>query len=219
MQSEENKLLRFAAKMKAPSARSLGGKGFSEELVASNSASPRSWAFGTGPQICKFRAYGTLGAAQYSKRVSNSSLDGRPTSPSAQPLSRTTKLPTLRRMRRRAGCALGPHPRPRLRLSQRPASSHVFTQIRVGMRIVRRIARVKRNCPQSDQTGDSFLLTLHKCTPLSMYTALLALECVYTCAGNGTRAMSKRTNGTTLRSATSCHSISCCDGHCHPGDA
>ena len=65
MQSEEKKLLRFAAKMKAPSARSLGGKGFSEELAASNSASPRSWAFGSGPQICKCTAYGTLGAAQY----------------------------------------------------------------------------------------------------------------------------------------------------------
>ena len=110
-----------------------------------------------------------------SKRVPNSNQDGRPTRPSAQPLSRTTKLSTLRRMRLRAGCALGPHPRPRLRLSQRPASSHVFTQIRVGMRIVRRIARVKRNCPQSDQTGDSCLLTLHKCTPLSMHTALFGV--------------------------------------------
>ena len=42
MQSEGKKILRFAAKMKVPSARSLGGKGFSEELAASNSASPRS---------------------------------------------------------------------------------------------------------------------------------------------------------------------------------
>ena len=42
MQSGGRKLLRFVAKMEVPRARNLGGKGFSEVLAASNSASPRS---------------------------------------------------------------------------------------------------------------------------------------------------------------------------------